>query len=145
MAAIILNIFGLLLIVFSIFIIKRDLNQEEKYDDLHQIEENIKEYYQLTEEIVINFDNMIEDKITMLSNQGKEKVHEIKDENIDKTNKNLILREDSERIVDNLNPDISKILELQKIGLSKEEIARKLNKGIREIDIILKMQKYNKS
>ena len=36
-----------------------------------------------------------------------------------------------------------KVIELKNIGLTNEEIAKKLGKGIREVDIILKMNKNN--
>ena len=43
---------------------------------------------------------------------------------------------------ESLNSFHENIIELKTIGLTNEEIAKKLNKGIREVEIVLKMYNY---
>lgn len=141
MITITLNIIGLILIIYSISIIKKDLSNKEKTkDDLSLMEKRIKEYYNLTEEIVEEFDEIIDSKLEMI----------YKENDIINTNPSKIHNTNSEEDtpltnnkVNNNNKDTNlfynKVIELKRIGLTNEEIAKKLNKGIREVEIILKM------
>ncbi len=139
MITIILNIVGLILIIYSIYIIRKDLaNHNTAIKDLNQIQETVKEYYNLTEELVEEFDEIIDSKLEMV-NKVNEKINKEQLNSVVSNDSNL-LGSDSLSIVDiNSSSFHKKIVELKRIGLTNEEIAKKMNKGIREVEIILKM------
>jgi len=129
MISIILSTIGLILIIYSIHIIRKDLiNSKDKNNDL-----NVKEYYNLTENMVEEFSEIIHSKLEIINMENKKSIerqlHNIEEDNLNNFN---------------INPLHNKIIELESIGLTKEEIARKLDKGIREIEIILKMHENKK-
>jgi hypothetical protein len=138
MLNIILNIIGLILIAFSICVIgKNTRKQKELVNDLKTIEDKLKEYHRFTEEIAGSFDDIIKYKLDTI------------DTKIDNTLDNKILRDKDEKSNEtdealNLSSIHTKVIELKKIGLTNEEIAKKLNKGVREIEIILKMHEIKK-
>lgn len=138
MLNIILNIIGLILIAFSICVIgKNTRKQKELVNDLKTIEDKLKEYHRFTEEIAGSFDDIIKYKLDTI------------DTKIDNTLDNKILRDEDEKSNEtdetlNLSSIHTKVIELKKIGLTNEEIAKKLNKGVREIEIILKMYEIKK-
>ncbi|NLV88053.1 MAG: hypothetical protein GX021_01615 [Tissierellia bacterium] len=133
----ILFIIGFALIGFSIIVISNDLKKSAlKIDEISKIEENVKEYYKLTEEIIGTFDHVIGSKI--------EEINAININLDNNTNKdsveNTIINSKYENIKTSFEDNtVEKILELHSIGLNIEEIAKKLNKGVREIEIIMKM------
>jgi len=137
MLKILLNIIGIILIIYSLYIIKKDNRKEyDVINELDSIEGRVKEYYNLTEEIIENFDGIIDSKLEMLNRDNKEiNKDECLSEN-DNTTNNIINNMNGN---DSMNFSHKKIIELNSIGLTKEEIAKKLNKGIREIDMVLKM------
>lgn len=139
-----LNIIGLILIIYSIFIIRKDfLTRETAINDLSSMEERMKEYYNLTEEIVEEFDEIIHSKLEKIYKEN-DKFHNNKLYNLNINENNSIDKDNLNNTNTNLNLFHNKIIELRKIGLTNEEIAKKLNKGIREIEIILKMYGDNK-
>lgn len=140
MLIVILNIIGLILILFSIYIIRKDFSSEKALiDDLNKVEESVKEYYDLTEEIIENFDEMIDNKLEMM-NSDKNPKNNVQILNLDKNSGDNVIHEiKSNSYPTYINPNHKKILELQSIGLTENEIAKKLNKGIREIEIVLKI------
>lgn len=127
---------GFILIIFSIIVIKKDLKKSElEIEEINKIKENVKEYYRLTEEMIEMFDNRLNDKMEEIN---KEKIN--LESNYKK--KEYIDKEEIEKYNVNINHSnniTKKILELQDMGLSISEIAKKLNLGIRETEIILKM------
>lgn len=127
---------GFILIIFSIIVIKKDLKKSElEIEEINKIKENVKEYYRLTEEMIEMFDNRLNDKMEEIN---KEKIN--LESNYKK--KEYIDKEEIEKYNVNINHSnniTEKILELQDMGLSISEIAKKLNLGIRETEIILKM------
>lgn len=129
-------IIGFILIGFSIIVIIKDLNKSEiNIDEMNKIEENVKEYYKLTEEMIESFDDLIVSKIEEINTDTNFK----KMNENDKEEKVILNNEDNNKnmkVEDNI---IEKILELKSIGLNIEEIAKMLNKGVREIEIIMKM------
>lgn len=139
----ILNIVGLLLIICSIYIISKDLkNNEEKKDELRSVEENIKQYYKYTKDIVSDFEKLIDLKLRDIESNNEnieEKNYTPANTNEKKVEKEKIYQTKSN--TQNDNEDTKKIMELLEIGLTEEEIAKKLGKGIREVDIIIKMHK----
>ncbi len=140
MLSLILNIVGIILIIYAIFVIKKDmsLKKKEEREIKEKKEENI-EAYNPVEKLAQEFDQEEFDKIfyQKLKNTDLEKKPIEKDTNYEK----LIIKEDVLSEENNINPLHKKIIELKSIGLSNEEIARKLGRGIREIDIILKIYK----
>lgn len=141
MTTIILNTVGLILIIYSIYVIRKDMkSQKTVVDDLNLIEKRVKEYYNLTEEIVEGFDEIIDSKLEMINKENKKNNKE-ELSNLDDKFNNSIDNNSPTFHNENLNLFHKKIIELEKIGLTKEEIAKKLNKGVREIEIILKMYK----
>ena len=139
MLNIILNIIGLTLVIFSIYFIFKDIRKQSNLaNDLNSIENKIKEYHELTEEIAENFDDIMEYKLDTIDNEINNrflKGKEIKDKDMEDSKTDEI---------QNLAPIHRKVIELREIGLTKEEIAKKLNKGIREIEIILKIYEIKK-
>ncbi|MGJ0846766.1 hypothetical protein ACR77J_08755 [Tissierella praeacuta] len=134
MISIILNTIGSILIIYSIYIIRKDLvNNKINNDNLNSIEERVKEYYNLTENMVEEFSEVIHSKLEIINA-----------ENVQSVERQVYNKEEDSLNNFNINPIHSKIIELEGIGLTKEEIARKLNKGIREIEIILKMHENKK-
>ncbi|TCU72682.1 hypothetical protein EV204_10516 [Tissierella praeacuta] len=134
MISIILNTIGSILIIYSIYIIRKDLvNNKINNDNLNSIEERVKEYYNLTENMVEEFSEVIHSKLEIINA-----------ENVQSVERQVYNKEEDSLNNFNINPIHSKIIELEGIGLTKEEIARKLNKGIREIEIILKMYENKK-
>lgn len=134
-----LNIIGSILIIYSIFIIRRDLSTREKaINDLSSMEERMKEYYNLTEEIVEEFDEIIHSKLEKIYKEN-DKFHNNKLYNLSINENNSIDKDNLNNTNTNLNLFHNKVIELRKVGLTNEEIAKKLNKGVREIEIILKM------
>lgn len=144
MLNIILNIIGLILVIFSIYLIFRDIRKQNKLvSDLDSIENKLKEYYNFTEEIAENFDDIIEYKLDTIDNKINNKIlKDIKNKDIE--DKNIKVEDNESNEISNIIPIHKKVIELKEIGLTKEEIAKKLNKGIREIEIILKIYEIKK-
>ncbi len=133
MLNVLLNIIGITLVLYSIFIIKKDIsmnkNDEEEIITNEYLEKeiDIKDYYEFKDEIVEDFDLLMDSKVQLSKIEDKE-IPIVQDQ---KTN----LKDDK------INPLHKNIMELQSIGLSNEEIAKKMGRGVREIDIILKIYK----
>lgn len=142
MLNIILNTVGIVLIIYSIYIIKKDTNKENNViNELDLIEGRVQEYYNLTEEIIENFDEIIDSKLDMLNKDNKN-LSKFQPSNENNLVNSLINPVNSN--IDSVNSFHKKIIELNSIGLTKEEIAKKLNKGIREIDMVLKIYNVKK-
>lgn len=148
MLSMILNIAGLLCIVVSLITIN-NISKEEKelYEEILLIYEDVKYCSSAMENIFSSFDDLIETSLnnletyqkkhlTIMDKEYVERDNYSSDNNLDQNEKNIL--DDSEE--DNSNKEINrKIFQLKKQGLSNEQIAKKLNKGIREVDIIIKM------
>lgn len=142
MLSIVLNIIGITLVLYSIYVIRKDIAEKRISEEkLVELEEIKKEYYEYTKDSIEDFEFIIDSKtqISDLSNNQSGKESEI-----NKTNKktNSIIKD--ERVIpesNHINPLHKKIIELESIGLTNEEIAKKLGRGIREIDIVLKIYK----
>lgn len=137
MLSIILNICGLFLIVFSIYMINKDLKRENTtIEELISIEGRIKDYYGLIENTIEDFGEFIDLTLNKINNI---------DNKVNKKSESSYIKEFGDNTNnENDNSLYIKIIELKRIGLTKEEIAKKLNKGVREVDIILKMYSNNK-
>jgi GTPase involved in cell partitioning and DNA repair len=141
MLSIVLNIIGIILVLYSVYVINKDISKKKVLvDDLNLIEERVKEYYKLTENIVEDFDGIMESKLEIIDrNKAAENNEQLIPENI----MEKFIVNDNRKINDkeSSNSIYEKIIELKTIGLTNEEIAKKLNKGIREVEIVFKM--YN--
>lgn len=88
-------------------------------------------------------DGLIKSTINLLNDDS----YEFKRDNlsIDDVKSNKISRQILFNDIENKNNInyAEKVIELKNIGLTNEEIAKKLEKGIREVDIILKMNENN--
>ena len=141
MLSIVLNVIGIILVLYSVYVINKDISKKKVLvDDLNLIEERVKEYYKLTENIVEDFDGIMESKLEIIDrNKAAENNEQLIPENI----MEKFIVNDNRKINDkeSSNSIYEKIIELKTIGLTNEEIAKKLNKGIREVEIVFKM--YN--
>jgi hypothetical protein len=117
--------------------INKDLKRENTtMEELIAIEGRIKDYYGLIENTIEDFGEFIDLTLNKINNI---------DNKVNRKSESYYIEE----IVNNTNNENDnslyiKIIELKRIGLTKEEIAKKLNKGVREVDIILKMYSNNK-
>ncbi|MFA5575834.1 MAG: hypothetical protein WCZ27_03630 [Tissierellaceae bacterium] len=139
MLILVFNVIGLILIMLSLFMIAKDMKRDKlNVEGLNKVEEDIKEYYRMTEEIIENFDQIIDGKLELIDkiNHKDNKYHNLQDQTIAKKPESNVKAPIDENQEDAY---IKKIIDLRSIGLTREEIARKLNKGVREIDMILKI------
>lgn len=139
-----MSIIGLLLIIVSLIYINKILKNEKNiYEKTLSIYDDIKYYHDLTENIVSDFNDLIENSLNKTEKiQDSYLKNDNKEEKTDIINSNKILiQETSHNEIDNntTNEVYNQILELKKLGLSSKEIAKKLNKGVREVEIIIKM------
>ena len=135
---------GILITFISLyFIIKNDNSEKKYYEEILSIYEEIKKYGELSRDTMAQMDGLIKSTINLLNDDSYEfkrdtlSIDDVKSNQISKQ----ILFNDIEN-KNNINY-AEKVIELKNIGLTNEEIAKKLEKGIREVDIILKMNKNN--
>ncbi len=149
MITIILNIIGLICILISLIFIKRNSKKEmDIYEEIISIHNNVKDYSIAINNTLSNFDALMDSSLKKIETMEKNIIvddvykTQVKEpiENIKSYNKHskIILEEP---IANNTttNKSYNKVLDLKKIGLSNEEIAKNLDMGIREVEIILKM------
>lgn len=163
--AIILNGIGIIFIIYAIYFIKKENKNIPKIEEIKEtskvvedlilIEERVKEYYNLTEDIVEEFDKIIDNKLESIKIEQENNIDSINDIDIIPS-KNIFYQKDAAEQYNKQNAIIDinkekeenqlkvttypkKILELKKLGLTDQEIAKSLNKGVREIEIVLKM------
>ena len=147
MLNIILNIIGITLVLYSIFIIKRDISikkgLKEKADTRGYFEEdtNEKDFYLYKDEVIEDFDLLMDSKIQLSSIGDKEKDIEVENNSFNKNSIAIIQEQGINFQDDSISPLHKKIMELESIGLNNEEIAKKMGRGVREIDIVLKIYK----
>lgn len=151
MLNIFLNIMGLSLIIISIVLIKKTSDREIAiYEEILIIENNIKTYSTMIDNVLNNFDKLMDSSLDKLKAIEKQNTHNVNTEKIKYESieskkvglmKNKILAEEVEdRNPRDINEFYSEIIKLSKIGLNSEEIARKLNVGVREVEIFLKIR-----
>lgn len=138
-----LNIIGIICILLSLIIINRTSNKEKNiYRDIIHKYSDIKYYYEHLNNMFNDFTQVVNtglNKVESLQSSGmKEFLPKAKDEiNSEYLIKNLSIKEPNKND-DNKNI-MEKVIELRKQGMSEKEIAKSLNKGIREVEIIIKM------
>ncbi|GFN36438.1 hypothetical protein [Tepidimicrobium xylanilyticum] len=147
--AITLNILGILFILASLMVINRtDKGEKEIYESIVSMHRDVKYYHGIMEDILTSFDELIEeslaklDKLQSIDYQqlGRIKSNEVCDiqleEKMARTNDGVKIPDKNEISFRELR---KKIHQLNREGLSKEEIAKTLNKSVREIEVILKI------
>lgn len=129
MLNILLNIIGIILVLYSIIIIKKD--NQVKLTDNKTFKEDIDKnnYYEFNNETSEDFNLLMDSKV-----QSKLENDQLQ---INNTVTPIIKSQMINSLDDNMNPLHKKIMELKSIGLDNSEIAKKMGKGVREIDIIL--------
>lgn len=139
--SIILNIIGSLLIVFSLIYIKKYIKKEEDiYLEINTLYDDIRYYYDSIE----NFNDIVNDSLNEIKEIQSEnlknnyvEINKLKNTDIVKNNLDIKTKKPNK---ENSETDIHiKIYELKKLGVSNKEIAKKLNKGVREVEIITRM------
>ncbi|MBZ2173846.1 hypothetical protein K8M07_01085 [Schnuerera sp. xch1] len=150
MINILLNIIGLLCIVISLYYINRVTKRESNlYDEMVSIYKDIRYYSNTIEDTMRSFNDLIDVSLNKVENLQDIYLQEKKQIKVDETmqsNKNKIdslsiKLKDSNKIEMPNKEIFDKAVQLKENGLSNKEIAQKLNKGIREVEIILKMMK----
>lgn len=126
---------GILLIIISIVLmIKNRKNENIKYEKCIKIYNEITEYSTVINDIIIDLENLI--STNSLSNINEE----------NKLSENTIIEDekDDEVVESNTINMKDKVIQLYKHGNSIDKIAKTLNKGKREIDMIVKLNYLNK-
>lgn len=135
MLNLILNVIGIILVLYSLYFIRKDIleekNNKSKTIDMPDYDNN--------RDFIEGFEEVINSKIqeTETDENNEEEIMNRTSENINE----IIKEKDITALNDDINPLHKKILELRSLGLSSEDIAKKLGRGIREIDIVLKIHK----
>ncbi|HHV47123.1 MAG TPA: hypothetical protein GXX53_09580 [Tissierellia bacterium] len=139
-----LNVIGIICIIISLIILNRTTKNEKNiYEDMLSKYSDIKYYYEYLDNILNDFNEIVNKGISRVEslnisepeltyNNGNE---EMKNEYSNKDLATMITIEES----NNDNEIMQKIIELKKQGMSEKEIAKLLNRGIREVEIIIKM------
>ncbi len=149
MLGILMSIIGLICIVVSLIYINKISKKEKNiYEEMIMIQDNIKDYSFAIENTINSFDDLIGNSLNKIENIQENKIYNVQDRKKEK--KNLTKEETKQQFKkdilgkpskseDSTKALYEKIIDLKNIGLSNEEIAKKLNKGIREVEIIMKM------
>lgn len=129
-----LNLIGLIFIILSlIYINKIEKKEKNHYDELLIIHNDLKQYYLDIDKKLNDFYKIIDTRLNEINLVSEKKIED------NQYYKKDILG-DLGDIDHQSNELFNKIMELKDIGFSNEEIAKKLNKGVREIDIIINLQ-----
>ena len=118
------------------------------YEEMIIIYNNVKDYWTAIENTLDSFDELLETSLNKVETLQKKTLKRIEpnesgknylnDEQSQQKYKKIIF-ENPNKIENEAKELYYKAIELKNIGLSNEEIAKKLNKGIREVEIIIKM------
>ncbi|WP_416198011.1 MAG: Helix-turn-helix domain-containing protein [Sporanaerobacter sp.] len=141
----ILLIIGIFLVIISLIYIKKaNKEEEERHNEIVRIYSEINEYRLYFTELIDNIESLVDSTIDKINtNSEKIKNIDIDKHKIEEKNKtNLFNVYDKSNDKEDLT---EKVLTLNEIGLDNREIAKKLGRGVREIDIILNMNENNKS
>jgi hypothetical protein len=140
----IILLIGILITLISLyFIIKNDNSEKKYYEEILSIYEEIKKYGELSRDTMAQIDGLIKSTSNLLNDnsyESKRDASSIDDAKSSQISKQILFNDIEDK--NNINY-AEKVIELKNIGLTNEEIAKKLGKGIREVDIMLKMNKNN--
>jgi len=141
----ILLIVGIFLVIISLIYIKKANKEEkERHNEIVRIYSEINEYRLYFTELIDNIESLVDSTIDKINtNSEKIKNIDIDKHKIEEKNKtNLFNVYDESNDKEDLT---EKVLTLNEIGLDNREIAKKMGRGVREIDIILNMNENTKS
>lgn len=132
----ILLLIGILLVIISFtYIIREEKRKDKKYKYIEEMYLDIKKHEEMSMKIMEEFEMLVNSSIDKIDN----KFENLNDNEQYRTKEEEYLFKEDKYTEE--NEKIAKIFELKNIGLTNKEIAKKLNRGVREIDIILKMRK----
>lgn len=132
----ILLLIGILLVIISFtYIIREEKRKDKKYKYIEEMYLDIKKHEEMSMKIMEEFEMLVNSSIDKIDN----KFENLNDNEQYRTKEEEYLFKEDKYTEE--NEEIAKIFELKNIGLTNKEIAKKLNRGVREIDIILKMRK----
>lgn len=142
---ILLTIGFLCILISIIFIFKGDNIIKLQYEDTVKKYKEINEYVNTIERLVEDLDELVSKsllKIDLVNNNNKQNSLIINNsKNLNKSINDVNILEENRE--DEINNNFyNEIFTLKKLGYKNDVIAKKLNKGIREIEIILKMNGY---
>lgn len=140
----ILLIIGIFLVIISLIYIKKiNKGEEERYNEIVRMYSDVNEYRRYSTELMDNIESLVDLTIGKINNNSEKiKYVDIDNHEVEEKNKiNLFNASDKSNDKEDLT---EKILTLNRIGLNNKEIAQKLGRGVREIDIILNMNENNK-
>ncbi len=140
----ILNAIGIILIILSIIIIIRNSRKEQRiYEEIYEMYDDVKYYYNSLGKSKISFDDLMDKSIDKI-----EKKQDITETNTDEKPQmndtstavsTIYIPKNTDEKKSNKHHVYEKVFELKKMGLSNLEIAQKLEIGVREVEIILRM------
>lgn len=146
----VLNVVGIFFIIFSLICIKKLSSKElEIYEEMLEVEYNVRNYYSSIKDLLEDFDIILEDslnKIDLISKADQKAISNSKlvqkqEKNYEdkgfSPNKALIFHGNENKDLEQSN--YNKVIELKRAGLSNKEIAKKLSMGIREVEVYLKI------
>ncbi|MBS4536024.1 hypothetical protein GOQ29_10405 [Clostridium sp. D2Q-14] len=127
--------FGVLLIIISIIsIIRHDKMENIRYRECKKMHSEIIEYSNFMNEIILDLEGLINDISLINENEERDSIKKLDED-----------KEESDRnIKSDLNNIKDKVIELYKNGNSIDNIAKTLDKGKREVDMIIKLNYLNK-
>ncbi|HHV27262.1 hypothetical protein FYJ27_04410 [Anaerosalibacter bizertensis] len=132
----ILLLIGILLVIISFtYIMREEKRKDKKYKYIEEMYLDIKKHEEMSIKIMEEFEMLVNSSIDKIEN----KFENLNDNEQYRTKEEEYLFKEDKYTEE--NEEIAKIFELKNIGLTNKEIAKKLNRGVREIDIILKMRK----
>lgn len=132
----ILLLIGILLVIISFtYIMREEKRKDKKYKYIEEMYLDIKKHEEMSIKIMEEFEMLVNSSIDKIEN----KFESLNDNEQYRTKEEEYLFKEDKYTEE--NEEIAKIFELKNIGLTNKEIAKKLNRGVREIDIILKMRK----
>lgn len=138
---ILLSIIGIICIIISLIIIIKAINKEKNiYKDIVEKHEDIKYYHENIDSIISSFSDIVDmslNKVESYNTLGIKEDNYIHASKIHKHPKKELLKDHQAKATN--DKSLERVIELKRQGFSSKEIARKLNKGIREVEIIIKM------
>lgn len=142
MLNIIFNIIGIIFVIYAVLLLKNNFQTKntEVTIDKKEFEEILK---QKANESRVNYD--LEKQVDFKEILNSEP--NFKEQNMELYNKEKVINkkpsiviDKSEKTVDYSDEDVkTQVMILKSAGLTNQQVAKKLNKGIREIEIILKV------
>lgn len=150
MLNIVLNIIGIILIIYALTIIKKDEKRIRRINDGNLEPETLHKQIDEFSDVLQRKEKEIDNKNKIKNIESIEIFSELNDslehKNKTKLNNNLIEETGYSSIIKNAKIDTrktnynnEKIIELKEMGYSNEDIAKRTKRSVREIEVILKI------